>query len=159
NIVTTEQATASQGLADRQNGIQGTPRPGCAASSTASESRQQSVAGCRDLRSPEKAFAQPEVARNAGQQHRFLRCPSQEGHRRSQHALEGKTMNEKALLALRQSLRIIRRESDVHRARIEYYETVGMLRGLHYGGAIDSWQLLALTELAGSAYINAGKPW
>lgn len=51
------------------------------------------------------------------------------------------------------------RESDVHRARIEYYETVGMLRGLHYGGAIDSWQLLALTELAGSAYINAGKPW
>ncbi|SPZ04553.1 Uncharacterised protein [Pseudomonas aeruginosa] len=68
-------------------------------------------------------------------------------------------MNEKALLALRQSLRIIRRESDVHRARIEYYETVGMLRGLHYGGAIDSWQLLALTELAGSAYINAGKPY
>lgn len=68
-------------------------------------------------------------------------------------------MNEKALLALRQSLRIIRRESDVHRARIEYYETVGMLRGLHYGGAIDSWQLVALTELAGSAYINAGKPY
>ncbi|MBG6364509.1 hypothetical protein [Pseudomonas aeruginosa] len=90
---------------------------------------------------------------------RFLRCPSQEGHRRSQHALEGKTMNENALLALRQSLRIIRRENDVHRARIEYYETVGMLRGLHYGGAIDSWQLLALTDLAGSAYINAGKPW
>ncbi|WP_264972653.1 hypothetical protein [Pseudomonas aeruginosa] len=25
---------------------------------------------------------------------RFLRCPSQEGHRRSQHALEGKTMNQ-----------------------------------------------------------------
>ncbi|WP_329046564.1 hypothetical protein [Pseudomonas aeruginosa] len=89
----------------------------------------------------------------------FTGWPSNEGQTGSQHALEGKTMNEKALLALRQSLRIIRRESDVHRARIEYYETVGMLRGLHYGGAIDSWQLVALTELAGSAYINAGKPW
>ncbi|HHM7130840.1 hypothetical protein [Pseudomonas aeruginosa] len=89
----------------------------------------------------------------------FTGWPSTEGQTGSQHALEGKTMNEKALLALRQSLRIIRRENDVHRARIEYYETVGMLRGLHYGGAIDSWQLLALTELAGSAYINAGKPW
>ncbi|EOJ9246113.1 hypothetical protein ACM5SQ_002703 [Pseudomonas aeruginosa] len=89
----------------------------------------------------------------------FTGWPSTEGQTGSQYALEGKTMNEKALLALRQSLRIIRRENDVHRARIEYYETVGMLRGLHYGGAIDSWQLLALTELAGSAYINAGKPW
>ncbi|MCK1154427.1 hypothetical protein, partial [Pseudomonas aeruginosa] len=99
------------------------------------------------------------VRSQLSRKHRFPRRPSQEGHRGSQHALEGKTMNEKALLALRQSLRIIRRENDVHRARIEYYETVGMLRGLHYGGAIDSWQLLALTELAGSAYINAGKPW
>ncbi|HCF4893212.1 hypothetical protein RBT98_03115 [Pseudomonas aeruginosa] len=89
----------------------------------------------------------------------FTGWPSTEGQTGSQYALEGKTMNEKALLALRQSLRIIRRENDVHRARIEYYETVGMLRGLHYGGAIDSWQLLALTDLAGSAYINAGKPW
>ncbi|MCL8035338.1 hypothetical protein [Pseudomonas aeruginosa] len=89
----------------------------------------------------------------------FTGWPSTEGQTGSQHALEGKTMNEKASLALRQSLRIIRRENDVHRARIEYYETVGMLRGLHYGGAIDSWQLVALTELAGSAYINAGKPW
>ncbi|HDQ9285318.1 TPA: hypothetical protein QBP86_001893 [Pseudomonas aeruginosa] len=89
----------------------------------------------------------------------FTGWPSTEGQTGSQHALEGKTVNEKALLALRQSLRIIRRENDVHRARIEYYETVGMLRGLHYGGAIDSWQLVALTELAGSAYINAGKPW
>ncbi|HDP3650492.1 TPA: hypothetical protein P6M80_006435 [Pseudomonas aeruginosa] len=68
-------------------------------------------------------------------------------------------MNEKALLALRQSLRIIRRENDVHRARIEYHETVGMLRGLYYGGEIDSMELVALTQLAGSAYINAGKPW
>ncbi|HGM8370132.1 hypothetical protein AO930_20040 [Pseudomonas aeruginosa] len=68
-------------------------------------------------------------------------------------------MNEKASLALRQSLRITRRENDVHRARIEYYETVGMLRGLYYGGEIDSMELVALTQLAGSAYINAGKPW
>lgn len=89
----------------------------------------------------------------------FTGWPSTEGQTGSQYTLGGKAMNEKALLALRQSLRIIRRENDVHRARIEYYETVGMLRGLHYGGAIDSWQLLALTELAGSAYINAGKPW
>ncbi|MGG6974576.1 UNVERIFIED_CONTAM: hypothetical protein P3C79_27000, partial [Pseudomonas aeruginosa] len=51
---------------------------------------------------------------------RFLRCAWKQAHRGSQHALEGKTMNEKALLALRQSLRIIRRENDVHRARIEY---------------------------------------
>ncbi|HCI2922985.1 TPA: hypothetical protein NOU56_001255 [Pseudomonas aeruginosa] len=89
----------------------------------------------------------------------FTGWPSTEGQTGSQHALEWKPMNEKASMAVRQSLRIIRRESDVHRARIEYYETVGMLRGLHYGGAIDSWQLVALTELAGSAYINAGKPW
>ncbi|MFW4716655.1 hypothetical protein ACOAQQ_03160 [Pseudomonas aeruginosa] len=68
-------------------------------------------------------------------------------------------MNEKASMAVRQSLRIIRRESDVHRARIEYHETVGMLRGLYYGGEIDSMELVALTQLAGSAYINAGKPW
>ncbi|HCE6054670.1 hypothetical protein J5324_30170 [Pseudomonas aeruginosa] len=68
-------------------------------------------------------------------------------------------MNEKASMAVRQSLRIIRRESDVHRARIEYHETVGMLRGLYYGGEIDSMELVALTQLAGNAYINAGKPW
>nr|DAQ69341.1 MAG TPA: hypothetical protein [Caudoviricetes sp.] len=30
--------------------------------------------------------------RRTREQHRFLRCPSQEGHRGSQHALEGKTM-------------------------------------------------------------------
>ena len=34
-----------------------------------------------------------------------------------------------------------------------------MLRGLYYGGEIDSMELVALTQLAGSAYINAGKPW
>ncbi|MBI7277736.1 hypothetical protein [Pseudomonas aeruginosa] len=68
-------------------------------------------------------------------------------------------MNEKSSRAVRQALRILRKEKDDLEARIEYYETVGMLRGLHYGGAIDSWQLLALTELAGSAYINAGKPY
>lgn len=68
-------------------------------------------------------------------------------------------MNEKSSRAVRQSLRIIRRESDVHRARIEYHETVGMLRGLYYGGEIDSMELVALTQLAGNAYINAGKPW
>ncbi|MGE1513589.1 hypothetical protein [Pseudomonas aeruginosa] len=89
----------------------------------------------------------------------FTGWPWRQGQTGSQHALEGKTMNEKASLALRQSLLIIRRENDVNRARIEYHEAVGMLRGLHYGGAIDSWQLLALTELAGSAYINAGKPY
>ncbi|MFK1548224.1 hypothetical protein ACTXY5_14715 [Pseudomonas aeruginosa] len=68
-------------------------------------------------------------------------------------------MNEKSSRAVRQALRILRKEKDDREARIEYHETVGMLRGLYYGGAIDSWQLLALTELAGSAYINAGKPW
>ncbi|MCR3815975.1 hypothetical protein K3Z86_19730, partial [Pseudomonas aeruginosa] len=90
---------------------------------------------------------------------RFLRCPSQEGHRGSQHALEEQKMNEKSLLAVRQELRILRKEKDDREARIEYHETVGMLRGLYYGGEIDSMELVALTQLAGNAYINAGKPW
>lgn len=68
-------------------------------------------------------------------------------------------MNDKAGLAVRQSLRMIRNERDEHQARAHYYETIGMLRGLFYGGAIDSWQQVALTQLAGNAYINAGKPW
>ena len=68
-------------------------------------------------------------------------------------------MNEKPALAVRQALRIIRNEKDDHQARIEYHETVGMLRGLYYGGEIDSMELVALTQLAGSAYINAGEPW
>ncbi|MDI2402340.1 hypothetical protein ACEPW6_21875 [Pseudomonas aeruginosa] len=33
---------------------------------------------------------------------RFLRCPSQEGHRRSQHALEGKTMKTVTLYEIRE---------------------------------------------------------
>ncbi|EPJ5644279.1 TPA: hypothetical protein L5P72_005006 [Pseudomonas aeruginosa] len=68
-------------------------------------------------------------------------------------------MNEKSSNAVRQALRILRKEEDDREALISYHETVGMLRSLYYGGAIDSWQLLALTELAGSAYINAGKPY
>lgn len=68
-------------------------------------------------------------------------------------------MNEKAQLAIRQSMRMIRSETDDHQARAHYYETVGMLRGLYYGGAIDSGEQVSLTQLAGSAYINAGKPW
>lgn len=68
-------------------------------------------------------------------------------------------MNETAELAIRQALRMIRSKRDDHEARIHYYETVGMLRGMFYGGVIDSWQQVALTQLAGSAYTNAGRPW
>ncbi len=68
-------------------------------------------------------------------------------------------MNEKSSRAVRQALRILRKEKDDLAARIEYHETVGMLRGLYYGGEIDSMELVALTQLAGSAYINAGKSW
>lgn len=68
-------------------------------------------------------------------------------------------MNETAELAIRQALRMIRSESNDHDARVHYYETVGMLRGMFYGGLIDSWQQVTLTQLAGSAYINAGKPY
>ncbi|EPJ5560533.1 hypothetical protein [Pseudomonas aeruginosa] len=75
------------------------------------------------------------------------------------NALEEQKMNEKSSNAVRQALRILRKEEDDREALISYHETVGMLRSLYYGGAIDSWQLLALTELAGSAYINAGKPY
>lgn len=67
-------------------------------------------------------------------------------------------MNEKAGIAMSQSLRMIRNERDEKQARNKYYETVGMIRGLFYGGAIDSFQQVVLTQLAGSAYINAGKP-
>ncbi|HHF0066137.1 TPA: hypothetical protein ACPHS5_006379 [Pseudomonas aeruginosa] len=68
-------------------------------------------------------------------------------------------MNEKSSRAVRQALRILRKEKDDLEARIEYHATAGMLRGLYYGGEIDSMELVALTQLAGSAYINAGKPW
>lgn len=89
----------------------------------------------------------------------FTGWPSTEGQTGSQHALEEQKMNEKSLLAVRQELRILRKEKDDREARIEYHETVGMLRGLYYGGEIDSMELVALTQLAGNAYINAGKPW
>lgn len=68
-------------------------------------------------------------------------------------------MNETGELAIRQALRMIRSASNDHDARVRYYETVGMLRGMFYGGLIDSWQQVALTQLAGNAYINYGKPW
>ncbi|NPW74945.1 hypothetical protein HPR91_32650 [Pseudomonas aeruginosa] len=89
----------------------------------------------------------------------FTGWPSTEGQTGSQHALEEQKMNEKSSRAVRQALRILRKEKDDREARIEYHETVGMLRGLYYGGEIDSMELVALTQLAGSAYINAGKPW
>ncbi|HGM7647959.1 TPA: hypothetical protein ACKP9G_003706 [Pseudomonas aeruginosa] len=73
--------------------------------------------------------------------------------------LDEQKMNEKSSRAVRQALRILRKEKDDREARIEYHETVGMLRGLYYGGEIDSMELVALTQLAGNAYINAGKPW
>ncbi|MFG8861569.1 hypothetical protein ACM73F_14615 [Pseudomonas aeruginosa] len=89
----------------------------------------------------------------------FTGWPSNEGQTGSQYALEDQKMNEKSSRAVRQALRILRKEKDDREARIEYHETVGMLRGLYYGGEIDSMELVALTQLAGSAYINAGKPW
>ncbi|MFW4762669.1 hypothetical protein [Pseudomonas paraeruginosa] len=89
----------------------------------------------------------------------FTGWPSTEGQTGSQYALEEQKMNEKSSRAVRQALRILRKEKDDREARIEYHETVGMLRGLYYGGEIDSMELVALTQLAGSAYINAGKPW
>ncbi|MDS9599892.1 hypothetical protein RMH01_32560 [Pseudomonas aeruginosa] len=89
----------------------------------------------------------------------FTGWPSTEGQTGSQYALEEQKMNEKSSRAVRQALRILRKEKDDLEARIEYHETVGMLRGLYYGGEIDSMELVALTQLAGSAYINAGKPW
>ncbi|MBG4503305.1 hypothetical protein LM244_03245 [Pseudomonas aeruginosa] len=89
----------------------------------------------------------------------FTGWPSTEGQTGSQYALEDQKMNEKSSRAVRQALRILRKEKDDREARIEYHETVGMLRGLYYGGEIDSMELVALTQLAGSAYINAGKPW
>ncbi|MGC6801632.1 hypothetical protein ACP0J5_30120 [Pseudomonas aeruginosa] len=89
----------------------------------------------------------------------FTGWPSTEGQTGSQHALEEQKMNEKSSRAVRQALRILREKEDDREARIEYHETVGMLRGLYYGGEIDSMELVALTQLAGSAYINAGKPW
>ncbi len=89
----------------------------------------------------------------------FTGWPSTEGQTGSQHALEEQKMNEKSSRAVRQALRVLRKAEDDREARIEYHETVGMLRGLYYGGEIDSMELVALTQLAGSAYINAGKPW
>ena len=68
-------------------------------------------------------------------------------------------MHEKAAMAVRQYLGMIRSESDHTQASAHYYETVGMLRGLYYGEVIDSSEMVALTQLAGSAYIYAGKPW
>ncbi|WP_334018201.1 hypothetical protein [Pseudomonas aeruginosa] len=89
----------------------------------------------------------------------FTGWPSTEGQTGSQHALEEQKMNEKSSRAVRQALRVLRKAEDDREARIEYHETVGMLRGLYYGGEIDSMELVALTQLAGNAYINAGKPW
>ncbi|EOJ8673973.1 hypothetical protein ACM468_000262 [Pseudomonas aeruginosa] len=89
----------------------------------------------------------------------FTGWPSTEGQTGSQHALEEQKMNEKSSRAVRQALRVLRKAEDDREARIEYHETVGMLRGLYYGGEIDSMELVALTQLAGNAYINAGKPY
>ncbi|EJZ9206145.1 hypothetical protein RZC90_006202 [Pseudomonas aeruginosa] len=111
------------------------------------DSNDERPAGCR---SP---------AGERGRNTDFTGWPSTEGQTGSQHALEEQKMNEKSLLAVRQELRILRKEKDDREARIEYHETVGMLRGLYYGGEIDSMELVALTQLAGNAYINAGKPW
>ncbi|HEJ3288260.1 TPA: hypothetical protein SL361_005608 [Pseudomonas aeruginosa] len=111
------------------------------------DSNDERPAGCR---SP---------AGERGRNTDFTGWPSTEGQTGSQHALEEQKMNEKSSRAVRQALRILRNEKDDREARIEYHETVGMLRGLYYGGEIDSMELVALTQLAGSAYINAGKPW
>ncbi|EMH2286782.1 hypothetical protein [Pseudomonas aeruginosa] len=111
------------------------------------DSNDERPAGCR---SP---------AGERGSNTDFTGWPSTEGQTGSQHALAEQKMNEKSSRAVRQALRILRKEKDDREARIEYHETVGMLRGLYYGGEIDSMELVALTQLAGSAYINAGKPW
>ncbi|HCF3521044.1 hypothetical protein [Pseudomonas aeruginosa] len=111
------------------------------------DSNDERPAGCR---SP---------AGERGRNTDFTGWPSSEGQTGSQHALEEQKMNEKSSHAVRQALRILRKEKDDREARIEYHETVGMLRGLYYGGEIDSMELVALTQLAGNAYINAGKPW
>ncbi|HCL4309901.1 hypothetical protein ACM7HN_13715 [Pseudomonas aeruginosa] len=111
------------------------------------DSNDERPAGCR---SP---------AGERGRNTDFTGWPSTEGQTGSQYALEEQKMNEKSSRAVRQALRILRKEKDDLEARIEYHETVGMLRGLYYGGEIDSMELVALTQLAGSAYINAGKPW
>ncbi|HBN8069154.1 TPA: hypothetical protein ACIJ2W_001790 [Pseudomonas aeruginosa] len=110
------------------------------------DSNDERPAGCR---SP---------AGERGRNTDFTGWPSTEGQTGSQYALEEQKMNEKSSRAVRQALRILRKEKDDREARIEYHETVGMLRGLYYGGEIDSMELVALTQLAGSAYINAGKP-
>ncbi|MBG6912601.1 hypothetical protein GHV17_01285 [Pseudomonas aeruginosa] len=111
------------------------------------DSNDERPAGCR---SP---------AGERGRNTDFTGWPSTEGQTGSQYALEEQKMNEKSSRAVRQALRILRKEKDDRETRIEYHETVGMLRGLYYGGEIDSMELVALTQLAGSAYINAGKPW
>ncbi|QLF74222.1 hypothetical protein [Pseudomonas aeruginosa] len=111
------------------------------------DSNDERPAGCR---SP---------AGERGRNTDFTGWPSTEGQTGSQYALEDQKMNEKSSRAVRQALRILRKQEDDRAARIEYHETVGMLRGLYYGGEIDSMELVALTQLAGSAYINAGKPW
>ncbi|EMA4524750.1 hypothetical protein U3C01_001580 [Pseudomonas aeruginosa] len=111
------------------------------------DSNDERPAGCR---SP---------AGERGRNTDFTGWPSTEGQTGSQYALEEQKMNEKSSRAVRQALRILRKEKDDREARIEYHETVGMLRGLYYGGEIDSMELVALTQLAGNAYINAGKPW
>ncbi|HFQ2050436.1 TPA: hypothetical protein ACHP02_002892 [Pseudomonas aeruginosa] len=111
------------------------------------DSNDERPAGCR---SP---------AGERGRNTDFTGWPSTEGQTGSQHALEEQKMNEKSSRAVRQALRILRKQEDDREARIEYHETVGMLRGLYYGGEIDSMELVALTQLAGNAYINAGKPW
>ncbi|WP_201267202.1 hypothetical protein [Pseudomonas aeruginosa] len=111
------------------------------------DSNDERPAGCR---SP---------AGERGRNTDFTGWPSTEGQTGSQYALEEQKMNEKSSRAVRQALRILRKQEDDRAARIEYHETVGMLRGLYYGGEIDSMELVALTQLAGSAYINAGKPW
>lgn len=68
-------------------------------------------------------------------------------------------MSEKASRIAHQQLVMIRSEKDQRQARVHYHETVGMLRGFCLCEVIDSMQLIALTQIAGSAYINAGKPW
>lgn len=68
-------------------------------------------------------------------------------------------MDEKIRRIVMQQMRMIRGKKDEREARACYYETAGMLRGFRHCEAIDSMQLLVLTELAGNAYINAGRPW
>ncbi|HEJ1429379.1 TPA: hypothetical protein SLU78_001168, partial [Pseudomonas aeruginosa] len=101
------------------------------------DSNDERPAGCR---SP---------AGERGRNTDFTGWPSTEGQTGSQYALEEQKMNEKSSRAVRQALRILRKEKDDRETRIEYHETVGMLRGLYYGGEIDSMELVALTQLAG----------